>query len=227
MVYVMLNLFVLLLPLALSFDKKVAFYKSWPSTFRAIGMVVILFGGWDVWKTSRGVWSFNNRYVGTWRFLGLPLGEWLFFICVPYACLFMLSCVRAYVKDKEFYFPEWVWFLLVLVWMGGGVLFREQLYTGVVFVSVGISLVIVRFLTPHNRGSRNFWLAIGLTYIPFLITNGILTGLPIVLYDDSKNIRIRLGSIPLEDFLFSLSMVLLSFTFFDYWEGKRNPISRE
>jgi lycopene cyclase domain-containing protein len=53
------------------------------------------------------------------------------------------------------------------------------------------------------------------TFIPFIVANGILTGLPVVLYDDRQNLGIRAGTIPIEDFLYSFAMLLLAFSMFD------------
>lgn len=217
MLYVLLDLLVIGFPLALSFDRKVAFYKSWRSVFSAILGIVLIFGAWDVWKTAIGVWSFSPRYAGSWRFFGLPLGEWLFFICVPYACIFILACVRAYVTDRFISVPSWFWYILSAAFFVAGILLMNKIYTGVVLLSVAIAVFLVRKLTPDNLSSTNFWLALAITYVPFIIANGILTGLPVVLYDDTRNLGFRVFTIPLEDFFFSLSMLLLSFTFYDFF----------
>ncbi|MBN2874474.1 MAG: lycopene cyclase domain-containing protein [Spirochaetales bacterium] len=213
--YTLLVLAVVAAPLALSFDKKVAFYRQWPAVFRAIAVVLVVFGAWDVWKTAAGIWSFNDDYAGTWRFLGLPLGEWLFFVFVPYACLFILACVRAYVKDAELQIPGFVWLALALVFVAVSIAFRHLVYTGVVMASVAVALVVAMILSPASLRSRNFWLAMLLTYLPFWIANGILTGKPIVLYNDAENLSIRVGTIPLEDFFYSFSMLMLSFIVYD------------
>ncbi len=226
MIYILLDLLVLLFPLLLSFDKRVAFYKRWPAVFATIGVIVFVFGLWDVWKTAIGVWSFSPRYAGTWRFLGLPAGEWLFFVCVPYACLFILACVRSYLPDRERSIPLWIWYGIVGALAVAGILLREKTYTGVVFVSVALALLVVRLVTPQNLRSSNFWLALGLTYLPFVVANGVLTGLPVVLYDNSRNLNIRLGPIPLEDFLFSLSMLLLSFALYDVFGSRARKDGR-
>jgi len=220
MLYVLLDLLVLAFPLALSFDRRVAFYKSWPAVFSAIAGIVLVFGAWDVWKTAIGVWSFSPRYAGTWRFLGLPAGEWLFFICVPYACIFILACVRAYITDRVFFIPLWFWYILSAAFIIAGFIWMNKTYTGVVFISVAIAILVVRIVTPANFRSANFWLSLAITYVPFLIANGVLTGLPVVLYDDSRNLGIRVFSIPLEDFFFSLSMLLLSFALYDFFSRK-------
>ena len=218
--YVLLNLVVLAFPLMLSFDKKVAFYKQWPAAFSSIALVAVVFGVWDVWMTAQGVWSFNPEYAGALKFLGLPPGEWLFFICVPYACIFILACVRGYVKDKEFNFPRWIWLAWAGVFLAASLLFTGKTYTFMVFLSVALALSAAAWLVPNTMKSRNFWLAMLITYLPFIIANGVLTGRPVVLYDDTLNLGIRIGTIPIEDFFFSYSMLLLALGSFDYFQTR-------
>ncbi|MCA1951258.1 MAG: lycopene cyclase domain-containing protein [Treponema sp.] len=225
MAYILLDLLVLLFPLALSFDRKVAFYKSWPAVFPTILVILLLFGSWDVWKTSIGVWSFSVQYAGTWRLMGLPAGEWLFFICVPYACIFILACVRSYIQDHQLPIPLWLWYVLSGAFILAGLLLMHKTYTGIVFLSVAAAILAVRILSPNNFRSSNFWIALAITYVPFLIANGVLTGLPVVLYDNSRNLNIRVGPIPIEDFFFSLSMLLLSFALYDFFGRKQEKHS--
>lgn len=219
--YVLLDLLVLAGPLALSFDRKVAFYRRWPAAFGSIAFIVLSFGAWDIWKTALGVWSFNAQFAGTWRLFGLPAGEWLFFMVVPYACLFILACVRAYLKDAELGIPSVVWWIAAALSIVIGAVFIRRTYTGVVFISVAIALSAAVLLSPASLRSRNYWISIALTYVPFLIANGILTGKPVVLYDDARNLSIRVGTIPLEDFFFSFSMLLLTFVCFDFLTARR------
>ena len=56
---------------------------------------------------------------------------------------------------------------------------------------------------------------------PFLLVNGILTGLldsvsPPVWYNDSENIGIRLMTIPVEDFFYSFSLLFLAGIFLSF-----------
>jgi len=45
--------------------------------------------------------------------------------------------------------------------------------------------------------------------IPFLIFNGILTSLPVVWYDDAENLGIRIFSIPADDLIYNMGMLLI------------------
>jgi lycopene cyclase domain-containing protein len=49
----------------------------------AVIPVLVLFGGWDLLGARLGDWWYSTRYTLGWRFLGLPVEEWLFFLVVP------------------------------------------------------------------------------------------------------------------------------------------------
>jgi lycopene cyclase domain-containing protein len=222
--YTQLDLLVLALPLALSFDRKVAFWRHWPQVALAILAVMAVYIPWDVWKTAQGVWGFNSRYAGEWRLWHLPRGEWLFFICVPYACLFILACVRAYFRDRTLALPRAGVLAAAGLFAALACAFRQLTYTGTVFLSVAAALAALEFAVPATLRSRNFWVALGLTYLPFLVANGILTGLPVVWYDDARILGVRAGSIPLEDFFYSFSMLALAVLAYDVtrqWRAAR------
>lgn len=211
----MLDLLVLAAPLALSFDRKVAFHRRWPEVFAAIGGIVLTFGAWDIWKTAIGVWSFDPVLAGEARILGLPIPEWLFFVVVPYACVFILACVRAYLRDAELKARRAPWLVLAAAFILPVPFVLDRTYTAVVLVSAAIVIAAGALASPNTLRSRNTWVALAITYIPFAIANGVLTGKPVVLYDDARNLGVRVGTIPVEDFIFSFSMILASFILYD------------
>jgi lycopene cyclase domain-containing protein len=83
-------------PLALSFDKKVAFFKNWKYLFPAMVIPALLYIIWDIYFTDKGVWSFNPEFITGIKLYNLPLEEVLFFFIVPYCCVFIYACIRAY-----------------------------------------------------------------------------------------------------------------------------------
>ena len=83
-------------PLALSFDRKVAFYKKWKALLPGLLFTAMVFVIWDVWFTREGVWSFNPDYLIGVYILNLPIEEWMFFFVVPFACVFIYECLIAY-----------------------------------------------------------------------------------------------------------------------------------
>ncbi|HKJ06257.1 MAG TPA: lycopene cyclase domain-containing protein, partial [Flavobacteriaceae bacterium] len=87
--YLLINIASLSIPFAYSFEKKMNFKKNWNAVFLGIFIVAIPFLIWDVWFTKIGVWGFNPDYHLSINIFGLPLEEILFFICIPYASLFI------------------------------------------------------------------------------------------------------------------------------------------
>jgi lycopene cyclase domain-containing protein len=201
-------------PLVLSFDKKVHYVSSWPAVFAAAGIVGAVYIAWDILKTEAGVWGFVERYAGTFRILGLPLPEVLFFLVVPFSCIFIYEVVRAYFKERTAAVPRWIWLAAAAILVALAVIFRSQLYTLTVLLSVALFFALSAAVRPGMLGSRHFWLAVLLTYIPFLIFNGLLTAIPIVVYNDLENWGIRVYTIPLEDFFYSFSLLGFNFLVF-------------
>lgn len=135
--YTRIDLLIMAVPLALSFDRRVAFWRKWPQVWVAIAVVMAVFIPWDIWKTVRGVWGFNPEYAGEWRCLHLPLGEWLFFICVPYACLFILECVRGYIPDRVLGLSRRGVLVVAAGLAAAAWLLRHRIYSGTVVLSAG------------------------------------------------------------------------------------------
>jgi lycopene cyclase domain-containing protein len=51
--------------------------------------------------------------------------------------------------------------------------------------------------------------------IPFFIVNGLLTSIPIVLYNDLENVGFRWGTIPFEDSFYALALLMLNVAFLE------------
>lgn len=208
----------LFFPLILSFDKKVAFYTRFPRLFPSILLGASIFLAWDIWFTRSGVWSFSEAHVLGIFWLGLPLEEWLFFLVVPYCCFFIYECLNAYFSD---YLKSVGWILAGITWLFAGgmlVLFYDAVYTRVSFIGILIIIPFHLLIFRFRHFGRFFamWLV---HIIPLCLINGVLTGIPVVIYNDMENSGIRVGTIPIEDFFYS--MLLLWIIHAAYEGGKQ------
>ena len=228
-IYIALDLFTLLGPLALSFDKKVAFYKWWKPLFlRGILPTAAFFIFWDVLFTQWGIWNFNPAYLCGVFWLGLPLEEWLFFIVVPYACAFIYACIRAYGKwrgqDKSVRMTAVLGVLLLAV----GLVFYERAYTLYAFGGCGLGCIIAVLLRRRVPRFRfdTFLVSYGIILAPFLLVNGVLTAMPVVRYDNAENLAFRIHTIPVEDTFYGMLMVGMTL-FGCYTAGRKFDTSAE
>lgn len=81
-------------PFLLSFWPGLKFYRNWRSLFISIALVAVIFGAWDVFAAWRGHWSFNPDGVGRIKIINLPLEEVLFFVVIPFCCIFTWEVVQ-------------------------------------------------------------------------------------------------------------------------------------
>jgi lycopene cyclase domain-containing protein len=156
------------------------------------------------------VWGFNVRHVGRFAFQGLPAGELLFFLVVPFSCIFIYEVVQAYFQERPVRVARWAWLLGAAGLTALGVLFRRQVYTLTVLGAAAAVLALAALWQPDLLRSFRFWLAMALTYLPFLIFNGILTSVPLVVYNDAEIWGARVFTIPVEDFFYSFSLLALA-----------------
>lgn len=209
--YLTVDLLILAFPLALSFDSRVHFFTRWPAVFSAILAVGVLFVAWDALAAARGDWSFNPRYVGKKRIFGLPLEEILFFVAVPYACLFVYECVAAYFPKFSVPYSLPAYLAAASLFLALALVFRKKYYTFTLGLFTAASVALLGIFFRADASSSDFWFYILLTYVPFAISNGVLTAVPVVRYNPKSILGLRIGSIPAEDFLYSFSLLSLEF----------------
>jgi lycopene cyclase domain-containing protein len=219
--YLGLNAFTLLGPLALSFDRKVAYWRSWFALFPAIAITGTLFIVWDVWFTAQGVWGFDQAYLTGLSLFGLPLSEWLFFFTVPYACVFIYACVKAYFpSDPLRKVAPWVFRGLMILLPILALTHLDQLYTTVTFFGVTVLIALNLYvIKPDYLG--HFLLGYLIALVPFGLVNGVLTALPVVWYNDLENFGLRLGTIPVEDSMYNLWLVLMNVNLYEWLRARR------
>jgi lycopene cyclase domain-containing protein len=222
--YLWLNLLTLAGPLARSFEPRVRFHTRWFALLPSILITGVLFVAWDVAFTSLGVWGFNPTYLLGVTALGLPVEEWLFFLTVPYACVFMYDCLNYFwAPSRAAGWARWLTAAFGLVALTLAVSYRNQLYT---VVTCGLSATCMAWAWYKNPPFlAGFWRAYGVALIPFFLVNGVLTGgitqSPVVWYNNQENMGLRLGTIPLEDAFYLLPLLWLVISQYEYRLVKR------
>lgn len=190
------------------------YVKRWKALFSGIIITAIFYIIWDIIFTKMGVWSFNARYHSGIEFFDLPIEEWLFFICIPYASLFIHFAFHYFfpkvsLSDKAVKNIYWV---LMAVLLPTIFLHYDKMYTAVNYSVLVLLLTYTVFKVPAILNT--FFITFLIILIPFSLINGILTGSfidePVVYYNNSENLGIRLVTIPIEDIGYAFSMLLMS-----------------
>ncbi len=221
--YLTINLASVCVPFMASFYPKHAFYKSWKNYFIANIVVATLFIIWDITFTNIGVWGFNERYLTGSKLVNIPLEEVLFFFCIPYASVFVYFSLNYLVKKNVFQNQHRFITLFLAVGLGiVGLFFWNRLYTSITFVLTSLFLFYNYF--KKNDLSRIYF-SYSVTLIFFFIVNGILTGSfidePVVWYNNSENLGIRMGTIPFEDSFYGFLLIASIIQIFEYLNARK------
>ncbi|GAA3961053.1 hypothetical protein GCM10022246_12890 [Pedobacter ginsengiterrae] len=219
-IYLLINIAVLFFPLVLSFDKKVHFFSKWRFVLPAILITGLVFLVWDLLFVKLNVWSFNPDYLIGLSFFGLPLEEILFFLTVPYACIFIYECLNAYFPSN--YLQKYSLALSHLILgISIAVLFFgfNRWYTLINFGFLFLVLVYVEYVNKL-RFMYKFYRAYLVSLIPFYIVNGFLTAIPVVIYNSKEILGFKVGTIPFEDHFYLMSLLLMNIYLYEFFKSK-------
>lgn len=209
--YLLFNLTVLLGPVASQFSRQIKSVSRWRLKLRVSVIVMIPYVIWDA-LVAGSHWQFNTAYTLDFRFFGLPIEEWLFFITVPFGCLLVwetlpqvdrwLARLRSLRHIRNVLYAA----LPVGIW----VFSTGKQYTGLVLCCFGcVGLMDMLLRTDLLLRSKTYlYLAIVAGLI--LVFNGYLTARPVVMYGEVYQMGYRIWTIPIEDFGYGFTLMLFN-----------------
>jgi lycopene cyclase domain-containing protein len=221
--YLLINVFSAIVPFLFSFYPAIRFNKHFKAFFAGNLIASACFIAWDILFTSQQVWGFNDRYILGFKLFNLPIEEVLFFIFIPFACVFTYHCLNTFYRITwPLKVERLVVGILSCLLLAVGVISIDKAYTAASCISTAVLLIALEFIIKV-KWLPGFLSIYPLLLIPFFIVNGILTGTglqqPVVWYNDTENLGMRVLTIPVEDFSYALEMLL--FNLFLYEKFKR------
>ncbi|RKE81241.1 lycopene cyclase domain-containing protein [Chryseobacterium sp. AG363] len=216
--YILINFFTIIICFIASFDRRIQFSRFFGKFLLSSTIVGVPFIVWDIWFTANGVWWFNLNYTLGFKIAGLPVEEWLFFYCIPFACVFTYYCIEKFYRlDWAGAFNNLIVFTSFIILGVVGFLYYERIYTLLTVIVTLLTLFYLHFIVQKE------WIGkVSLVYLilmpGFFAVNGILTGSfipsPVVNYNPDDFLGIRMGTIPVEDAVYGYSQFLLNIYFF-------------
>lgn len=217
------------IPLFFSFHPKTPFYKTWSSAWPALILTAVIFISWDMLFTWGGIWGFNPMYNTGYALGNLPVEEALFFICIPYACLYTYFVIARSLKAFVFKQENLVTYSLLAGCVLVAILSGGRWYPTVTFSSLVVLIAVLKFWAKVKYLGR-FYLAYAIILIPFFLVNGILTGSGIeeevVWYNQTQNLTYRMGTIPVEDVFYGMLLILLNVSLYEAFQQKGSKVIR-
>lgn len=199
-------------------------WNHWKQLVVAIVIPAIPFLLWDVIVTGAH-WNFNPKYVSGIKIINLPIEEILFFITVPFACLFTWEMIIRRAKEKTINLK---WLRIVLYFtLPIGIYFFSigKQYTGLTLSFLFLANLVDQFLQTNMLFDKRFYFYLLLIVIFTLIFNGFLTWLPVVTYGVEYQLDFRIITIPVEDFFYGISLLFMNTSLYSYLVRKNGTIN--
>ena len=210
--YLLLNLGSLSVPFLYSFHPRLQLHKRFLWIFVSIVLTMVIFIPWDVIFTIHEIWGFNDTYFLGAKVFSLPIEEWLFFICIPFACVFTHYALLLYFPNLKLNktTTKAISIGLITLLFILAVINYDKWYTVINFsLAIPITVLVYKY---NTKLLQHFFLTFLVMLIPFFIVNGILTGSfitdQVVWYNNAENLGIRMGTIPVEDSIYAFTMIL-------------------
>lgn len=216
--YLIILISSIILPFAFSFEKQIFFIKKIKNVLLSICIVGVPYLVWDIIFTVNKIWGFSEGRVSKLKILSLPIEEILFFVVVSYALIFIYEVVNFYFRERELKINYRIFLLNSIIFLLIAAIVYPRIYTTLQMLITSFLFLLVGITKNRLFSSLNFWLFILISFVPFLVINYFLTSIPIVWYDDSENLGIRILTIPVEDFFYHFaysSFVLIVYSKFD------------
>ena len=218
--YLKVLLFSFIIPFIASFNSKIKFNNFFSLMFITLLISSVPFILWDIYFTYLGVWGFNSEYHSGILLTNLPLEEILFFLIIPFCCLFTYFVLKKFDKFDMRY-NHLVLRLFSLILLVIGLIFYERAYTLSVCLLSALIMLNISFSKSKLNGYF-FSTYILISLIPFIIVNGILTGYldvntPPVWYNNAEIIGLRFLTIPVEDFLYNFVLMYINYMLFEFY----------
>jgi lycopene cyclase domain-containing protein len=106
-----------------------------------------------------------------------------------------------------------------------GIFYFDKYYTSWTFIFAGGFILILYLFRKYFKSfdAVSFLISYAICLIPFLIVNGFLTSIPVVLYNDAENLGIRIYTIPFEDAFYGMLLVLMNIVLYEKFKSRAQP----
>jgi len=208
--------------LIVSYNGKSEFYKNQKYILPAILLTAIVFVLWDISFTNARVWGFYSENTIGLNLKGLPIEEWLFFLIIPFASIFVYEFLKVKLAKHEYANHFLVVSLLLLLGFGAiSYFFRYQSFTFLTSLFSAVYLGYTVFRNQFKQHITKFYFCYFVTIIPYIFIESALNSIPVIEYNASYIVGIKIINTPIERFAYYFLMLLMGTTIYEFLKAKR------
>ncbi|HYQ58628.1 MAG TPA: lycopene cyclase domain-containing protein [Draconibacterium sp.] len=221
--YLLSLLIYLIIPVTLSFQKKVQFVFRLKYVLPAVIFAGTIFILWDIRFTETGIWSFNPDYLTGIEILRLPVEEWLSFVIIPLSSVYIYEWLK--IRFEEFEKPNLflaVSLISLLTAIVCAYVFRARMFTFFTFFLLAIYLGYTIFRNRFKKYYTKFYLTLIISLVPFLIVSALLNSMPAIVYNSEHVIGVSFFGVPVEKTGYLFLILLINVTIYEYLNNRRH-----
>ena len=216
-IFLYLNLFLFLIPIALSADKKI----NLTSLILPSLIVTVIYSETGVFFAGLKVWTFDPAYLLGVTYRRLPLEMYLFYFTSSFAGLGIYNYLNAKFPKNDLQKYSLSLSHLLLGIMVAILFFGyTKWYTATTFVLLFLMLLYIEYKN-QLRFMYRFYRAFLVCLVPFYISYGILCNVPVIRYKAVETIDVNLFNIPFENHFYMMGMLLLGVYFMEVFKSRQ------
>jgi hypothetical protein len=218
--YLILAIFLLLIPFCFTIDSKIFKPAILKSTIVPSVVVTVIFSEAAVFFAIKKIWVFNPIYVLGSYYRSLPVEGYLFIFAFSFAGLGIYNYLNA--KFPKNYFQKYSFALSNLLF---GVFiailfFAHKLWFPLITGVMALVLLVGVEYMNRLRFMYRFYRAYAACLIPFYIVYGLIGNLPIITYSKVETFDFALAKIPFENHIYMMGMLLLGVYLLEYFKNR-------
>lgn len=218
--YLLINLGLVLIPVILFSIKRLNFTNTSKFTILAALINVFTFSVPTEFLTQFKVIVFNPPYLTGMTLWQLPVEELLLLFILPLAGLAIYQFLNLRFPDNTLEkYSLAVSNILLGVCIAMLYFGHQKFYTLFTFCILLVFMVYIEYVNKL-RFMYRFYRAYLVSLIPFYLSYGILTSLPVLQYNSEETLNFNLAHIPFESHFYFMAMLLLSVYLFELFKSK-------
>ncbi len=220
-IFLYLNLFLFLIPFALSADKKSFAISTIRSFVIPSFIITVIFSETGVFFAGLKVWLFNPEFLIGITYRNLPLEMYLFYFTSSFAGLGIYTYLNAKFPKNDLQKYSLSLSHLLLGIMVAILFFAyTKWYTATTFVLLFLLMLYIEYKN-QLRFMYRFYRAFVVCLIPFYISFGVICNLPIISYNAAETIDVNFFKIPFENHFYMMGMLLLGVYFLEVLKSRK------
>ncbi len=216
--YLLIDLIILSVPLALSFGNEIHYFKKWKFVIPASLITVGIFLPLEIWFVKNGIKGYNPAYLLGPEFSGIPLEDLLYLFIIGFAFIFAFEAMRHYLQKPPFPYMGKSFSVAMAILLIPVAIFNPLLYTSTIFLILAGLLLVHQFIFK-TQWMGYFHLTFLLILPPMGLIRTVMTGTLIkdhvIWFSDDKTLGDRLFNLPIESLFYGVLQVLVAVTIYE------------